>query len=256
MQQELYKQELSKIFTGFAHDLGSPGTLKLELDLYKKLWNFFLAGDSYYFIFNYHTLQCDIISKEAEAIHGCKLSELDLVALTRQIHPDDYPYFLAIGRHIENFFLESPVEKLMKYKVRFDVRYPKKNGGYMRILYQGFIIEHNEQGRPLRSFGIHTDVTYLKKEGMPTLSFLGMDGGPSYIDVNLNGSYNNGKDDFTNREKEVLKLLIEGKLSKQISSILNISKQTVDTHRKNMLHKKHLINTNELVGKSIMQGWI
>jgi len=54
----------------------------------------------------------------------------------------------------------------------------------------------------------------------------------------------------------VLTLLIEGKLSKEISRILKISKQTVDTHRKNMLHKKHLNNTGELVGKAIRYGWV
>ena len=36
----------------------------------------------------------------------------------------------------------------------------------------------------------------------------------------------------------------------------NISKQTVDTHRKNMVHKKHLNNTGELIGKAIRNGWI
>ena len=61
---------------------------------------------------------------------------------------------------------------------------------------------------------------------------------------------------MTTREKQVLKLLMEGKLSKQISIILNISKQTVDTHRKNMLHKKNLNNTGELIGKAIRYGWI
>ena len=255
MKQELFKQEVDKIFTGFADQLNSPGLLNPELDLYKKLWNFFLTGDSYYFIFNYHTLQCDVVSKEAETIHDCKLSEFDLVALAQQVHPDDYPYFLAIGKNIENFFLGSR-EKLMKYKARFDVRYPKKDGSYMRLLYQGIIIEHNEQGRPLRSFGIHTDITYLKKEGKPTLSFLGMDGEPSYIDVDLRDNLPAGKDEFTTREKDILKLLIEGKLSKEISCILNISKQTVDTHRKNMLHKKSLANATELVSKAIMHGWI
>ena len=144
----------------------------------------------------------------------------------------------------------------MKYKLRYDVRYQKKNGDYARILYQGILIEHDDEGRLLRSLAIHTDITYLKKEGRPTLSFIGTDGEPSYIDVDLENNFVARKDDFTSREKEVLKLLIEGKLSKQISSILNISKQTVDTHRKNMLHKKHLGNTSELVGKAIMCGWI
>lgn len=83
-----------------------------------------------------------------------------------------------------------------------------------------------------------------------------MDNESSYVDIDLQNIFSKSKEDFTAREKQVLKLLIEGKLSKQISSILNISKQTVDTHRKNMLHKKNLNNTSELVGKAITLGWI
>lgn len=256
MKQELFKQKLSKAFTWFTNDSTPSEKLHLELDLYKKLWNFFLAGDSYYFVFNYHTLQCDVVSDEVETVHGYKTSEFDLLFMTEHIHPDDFPYFLAIGKRIKEFLSQLPIEKITKYKARYDVRYPKKDGDYIRILFQGINIEHDEKGRLLRSFCIHTDITYLKKEGKPMLSFIGMEGEPSYIDIDLQNDFYDSKDDFTSREKEVLTLLIEGKLSKQISSILNISKETVDKHRKNMLHKKHLGNTSELVSKAITCGWI
>lgn len=144
----------------------------------------------------------------------------------------------------------------MKYKLRYDLRYRKKNGEYVRILYQGVLIEHDEKGRLLRSLGVHTDITYLKQEGKPLLSFIGMDNEPSYVDVGLNNPFIESKQGLTKREKQVLALLIEGKLSKEISRILNISKQTVDTHRKNMLHKNNLSNTGELIGKAIRFGWI
>lgn len=256
MKPQLYKEEFNKAFIWFTNESTPSKRLHLELDLYKKLWNFFLAGDSYYFIFNYHTLQCDVVSNEVEAIHGYIPGEFDLLYMAEQIHPDDSPYFLAIGRKIAEFLSQLPIEKIMKYKARYDVRYPKKNGDYVRILFQGIVIEHDEKGRLLRSFGIHTDITYLKKEGKPTLSFIGMDGEPSFIDIDLQNNFHDSNDDLTAREKDVLKLLIEGKLSKQISGILNITKQTVDTHRKNMLHKKHLVNTSELVSKAIIHGWI
>ncbi|MDQ2751817.1 MAG: PAS domain-containing protein, partial [Bacteroidota bacterium] len=134
MNPQLFKHEFNKAFTWFANESTSPGTLHLELDLYRKLWNFFLAGDSYYFVFNYHTLQCDVVSNEVEAVHGYKPSEFDLMLLAEQIHPDDFPYFLAIGSKIEKFLSQLPIEKLVKYKARFDVRYSKKNGGYIRLL--------------------------------------------------------------------------------------------------------------------------
>ncbi|MGZ3999990.1 MAG: helix-turn-helix transcriptional regulator [Mucilaginibacter sp.] len=37
---------------------------------------------------------------------------------------------------------------------------------------------------------------------------------------------------------------------------MNISKETVDRHRKNMLNKTGLNSTGELIAKSIRQGWI
>jgi len=132
----------------------------------------------------------------------------------------------------------------------------KKNGEYARILYQGILLEHDDQGKFLRTMSIHTDITYLKQEGKPVLSFIGMDGEPSYLDVISHDVFIASKEELTRREKQVLKLLIEGKLSKEISGILKISKQTVDTHRKNMLHKKELKNTGELIGKALKYGWI
>lgn len=256
MKQQLFKQKFNNMFAWFTNETTVPGSLQFDLDLYKKLWSFLLVGDSYYFVLNHHTLQCDVVSREVEDILGYKPSEFDIFFMTERIHPDDLPYFFTFGKKSTEFLSQLSIERIMKYKLRYDVRYRKKNGDYARILYQGILIEHDDKGGLLRSLATHTDITYLKKEGKPTLSFIGTDGEPSYIDVGFENTFLTGKDDFTSREKEVLKFLIEGKLSKQIGSILNISKQTVDTHRKNMLHKKHLNNTSELVGKAILCGWI
>lgn len=52
---------------------------------------------------------------------------------------------------------------------------------------------------------------------------------------------------LTKREREILKFLVEGKSSKDIGDILEISYSTVDTHRKNMLKKLSLNKISELV---------
>jgi DNA-binding CsgD family transcriptional regulator len=255
MKQEPFNLEFNRIFKWLGND-SSPGQLKFELDLYKKLWNFFLIGDSYYFIINHHTLQFEFVSKEVETVMGYLPSEFDIPFMNDKLHPDDRSWFLAIGSSIVDFFSQLPIDKLMKYKVRYDIRFKKKDGGYARILYQGILLEHDEAGRFLRTLSVHSDITYLKQEGKPVLSFIGMEGEPSYVDVVSNKTFVESKEEFTKREKQVLKLLIEGKPSKEISDLLKISKQTVDTHRKNMLHKKHLSNTGELIGKAIRSGWI
>jgi DNA-binding CsgD family transcriptional regulator len=255
MQQEPFNLEFNKIMKWLGNE-SAPGLLNLELDLYKKLWNFFLIGDSYYFIINHHSLMMEFVSKEVEEVLGYPPSEFDIQFMNGQLHPDDRSWFLAIGSCVVDFFSHLAMEKLLKYKVRYDIRFRKKNGDYARILYQGILLEHDEKGRFLRTLSVHTDITHLKQEGKPVLSFIGMDGEPTYQDVVGKNTFTESKEDLTKREKEVLALLIDGKLSKEISDILRISKQTVDTHRKNMLHKKKLGNTGELISKAIKCGWL
>jgi DNA-binding NarL/FixJ family response regulator len=60
---------------------------------------------------------------------------------------------------------------------------------------------------------------------------------------NLQDSY----DFLTEREKEVLQLLAEGKSNKEVATILDISVYTVDTHRMHLMQKLNLHNTAEIV---------
>ena len=54
-------------------------------------------------------------------------------------------------------------------------------------------------------------------------------------------------DDLSSREKEILKLLVQCKTSKEIGEELFISKNTVDTHRRKILEKTGAKNTQELI---------
>jgi two-component system response regulator NreC len=52
---------------------------------------------------------------------------------------------------------------------------------------------------------------------------------------------------LTDREKEVLQLLAEGKSNKDVAAILNVSPYTVETHRTHVMQKLNLHNTAEIV---------
>jgi DNA-binding NarL/FixJ family response regulator len=52
---------------------------------------------------------------------------------------------------------------------------------------------------------------------------------------------------LTDREKEVLQLLAEGRSNKEVASLLNLSMHTVETHRTNFMQKLGLHNTAEIV---------
>ena len=57
----------------------------------------------------------------------------------------------------------------------------------------------------------------------------------------------NSYDMLTEREREVLHLLAEGKSNKEAAAGLNLSPYTVDTHRTNLMQKLGLHNTAEIV---------
>ncbi|MCC6861172.1 MAG: response regulator transcription factor [Bryobacterales bacterium] len=52
---------------------------------------------------------------------------------------------------------------------------------------------------------------------------------------------------LTDREKEVLQLLAEGKSNKEVAGLLNLSPYTVETHRTHIMQKLNLHNTAEIV---------
>lgn len=52
---------------------------------------------------------------------------------------------------------------------------------------------------------------------------------------------------LTDRERQVLQLIAEGKSNKEIATILNLSPHTVDSHRNNMMQKLNLHNIAEIV---------
>jgi two-component system nitrate/nitrite response regulator NarL len=52
---------------------------------------------------------------------------------------------------------------------------------------------------------------------------------------------------LSNQEKEIIKYIVAGKTSKEISVALYISKNTVDTHRKNIHKKLELTNSSSLI---------
>jgi two-component system, NarL family, response regulator NreC len=52
---------------------------------------------------------------------------------------------------------------------------------------------------------------------------------------------------LTDREREVLQLLAEGRSNKEVANVLNLSLSTVETHRTNMMQKLNLHSSAEIV---------
>ena len=63
-------------------------------------------------------------------------------------------------------------------------------------------------------------------------------------------------DDLTVREREILKLIAEGKSNKDIANLLFISIRTVERHRANIMNKLKTNKTADLIKYAIHKGYI
>jgi DNA-binding NarL/FixJ family response regulator len=59
---------------------------------------------------------------------------------------------------------------------------------------------------------------------------------------------------LSEREREVLQLLAEGKVSREIAEHLNLSVKTVETHRKHIMDKLEIYTVSELTKFAIREG--
>lgn len=231
-------------------------TFSLELDIHRKLLNIFHVGNFYYYVFNCLAAKIEFVSDSLYTVLGHDRSYFDVENLPALIHPEDFPYFIEFEAKVTEFFAQLSPEKVMSYKVSYDFRMRKADGQYARILHQATTIQSDAKGAVLRVLGVHTDITRFKKENGSTLSFIGLDGYPSFEDVST-GRVVSARKDFilSKREKQILQYLLLGETSSQIACSLNISKATVDRHRKNMLKKTNSKSTAELSVRSIQENW-
>jgi two-component system, NarL family, response regulator NreC len=61
---------------------------------------------------------------------------------------------------------------------------------------------------------------------------------------------------LTERERQVLQLLAEGKSNKEAAGVLELSPYTIETHRENLMQKLGLHNTAEIVLYAVRKGII
>lgn len=172
-----------------------------------------------------------------------------------KIHPDDKNYFLKFENRIAEFYNDLPFEKRGKYTYHHDFRVKTKEGKYIRLLHQIVPIEFDEHNF-YRTFGMHTDITHIKRDGVPSLSIIGLDNEPSYYNIQDFTAFSKSYGLFTKRELQILKLIVAGFTTKEISNELFISTHTVNAHRKNILNKACVKTPIELLRKVFSEGWI
>jgi len=232
------------------------GDLELELEFYKKIFNIFQVGKSYFFVFSPPLNKIERVSASIQEVTGYDPQTFTIEQMLSAIHPDDLPTFVDFENAVVDFKMKLPLDKLMKYKSQYNYRIRTKAGNYIKILQQSLTIQCDDDGAVWRNLAIHTDISEFKTNNEMKLSFIGLNGEPSFLNVNaplLNTAENAG---LTAREMEILLLLTKDKDTKEIADLLCISEHTVKTHRKHIHAKLGTKNALQLMLKIMEMGLI
>ena len=119
--------------------------------------------------------------------------------------------------------------------------------------------------RPFIAQAIALGATGFVRKAQPLQALLeGMrqvEGGGRYFDTETARLVATARDKeqwqmLTVREREVVRLIAEGKSTKEVAAILGLSVKTVDKHRSRMMKKLHLHDAVAVTRYAILAGWV
>ncbi len=237
-----------------------PVKSELYLDIIDQIASLFAIGSYYYYIFNFENLAMEFVHSGTKNVLGIEPNEFSLDKLFDLMHPDDLAKLHEKENAATDFLLNKiSKEEIPLYKVVYLMRLRHANGIYKTILHQVKALTISEGGKIQQVIGIHTDVTYLNIPFDNKISFISNQR-PSYYSIETDASFklieNNFKNIFTNREKEILQNISQGKTSIEIANQLFVSPYTINTHKRNILKKSQCTNTVQLLAKCIREGVI
>lgn len=195
---------------------------------------------SYLFIYDCEENVILFTNSAYNAITGFPDTDHTLEFFLENIHPNDLDHFYSCEQKTLDFTNELSYDAHFHFIFSYLLRIKTKSGKYIKILQQCQAIEVNESGHIAKTLVTHQ---VLKDQETDNLDFRVFD--------KTKNSYLNLENDYrlTKRELEILECIKFGNNSTAISEKLNISKNTVLTHRKNILNKTKSKSFIELLKK-------
>lgn len=145
----------------------------------------------------------------------------------------------------------------LKTSYCFRMRTPEGNYGLFH--HQALHTYKDENGRLLQAVNIHTHIEHITQNNSYIVLVSGINGREDFHQMQWIKKDHFPKSTavvFTTREVEILNCIAKGYATCEISGMLNISEETVRTHRKNILKKADARNSSELVKKAFEWGYL
>ena len=221
----------------------------------------FCPGPFYYYIFNFNKMDFDYLHPSITNVLGLPANGTTYKDIAALIHPDDVEFVTACELFAGDFlFNHIDDAQRFNYKVSYTVRFKSPSGEYINILHQAIFIPTDIPGQTTHVFGVHTNVSGFLEASNHKISFIGLNGAPSHLGMEVPRNILVEKTPsprlFSEREMDVIRLIAQGNTSKDVAGLLNISFHTVRTHRKNILSKSKCNSSAELISFCLLNNYI
>ncbi|RLJ34005.1 regulatory LuxR family protein [Chryseobacterium sp. 7] len=221
----------------------------------------FAPGKFYYYVINFadSTITCDH-DEDILAIHGLNKYPVHLKEIIDLIHPDDLEFVMEAERmSIEKIKEIDGFNYQQELKTSYCFRMRTSKGNYELFHHQALHTYKDEEGRLLQAVNIHTNIEHITHQNSYVVLVSGINGREDFHQMQWMGSNKSHEPNFvifTKREVEVINCIAKGYSTCEISDLLNISEETVRTHRKNILRKSDCKNSSELIKKTFEWGYL
>ncbi|WMI66148.1 LuxR C-terminal-related transcriptional regulator [Aestuariibaculum sp. YM273] len=239
----LYKE----VFKTYDHPSLEEHVKKIvELDTYLPY------SSTFFCITNTRDLKFEYISKNMTACLGLEKSLFETQGMRYfwgRMHPDDVEQWLQALNELMKFTLsEIDLKDRSKMSYTWNYRLMNSDGNYVNVVQNTTPIEFDHSNKPIIGLAHYTVLAPEIKMSICATAKL-LNDKNEYETVYFNNfSHKLLTDAVSNRERDIIRLLVLNHSSKDIAEKLNISPNTVDTHRRNILKKFNISSTGELIG--------
>ena len=175
-------------------------------------------------------------------LFGYEPEEITSELIHDWVHPDDREMVYRLIRATVEFALNNLLDDNTVFNISYRVL--KKDGTHIKVSRQASIFERDEDGFFISNVSLLTDISYLETKACVEWSFSSDSFDEDEFRKSVGHQYQGF---FSKREMQLVVMLKNNLSSKRIAEQLNISKHTVDTHRRKMLKKAACTNTLELI---------
>ncbi|WP_159019378.1 LuxR C-terminal-related transcriptional regulator [Algibacter sp. L3A6] len=227
-------------------------SLKKHIEKFIELDTYLPYSSTFFCVTNTQDLTFEYISKNMTACLGLDKAELKARGMRNfwsRMHPDDLEQWLQALNELMNFTLtEISLDNRERMSYTWNYRLKNAKEEYVNLIQTTTPLEFDSDNKPIIGLA-HYTVLPGEMEMQVCASAKLLNDNDEYETVYFsNFSHRLLKGGISNRERDIIRLLVLNKTSKEIGISLNISSNTVDTHRRNILKKLNISSTGELIG--------